>query len=357
MESFRFESWPWLLLCPVVIACVYWSNRKRSAYVMFSSLIEIKHAPITIMQRLKSFLPWLTGVGMLLLLLGLARPQFGRSESRISGDGIAIQLVLDTSGSMEAIDFLLAGQDVNRLTAVKHVVKEFVLGSQSRDLPGRRDDLVGLVAFGGFADTKCPLTLDHGALVETVQALNTPKRLRDRRGRVVNEQAFLEEMATAIGDGLALGLSQLKESKAKSRVVILLTDGDNNAGVVDPREAASIAKQMGIKVYTIGIGRSGMVRIPQEDAFGQVTLVAAQFRVDEQLLKDIAQQTDGDYFHASETEGLARVYARINELEKSQLEEVKYSQYHEIFHWFVGSGLALLGAVRFLTATRFRTLT
>ena len=358
MESFRFESWQWLLAIPLVIATVVWAHRRREKpRVVFSSLHDLSSLPITLVQRLKALLPWMTGIGLILLMMGLARPQWGKSESRISGEGIAIQLVLDISGSMEAIDFELEGQDVNRLTAVKHVVKEFVLGSRSSGLSGRPDDLIGLVAFGGYADSKCPLTLDHGALVETVRALSTPKRIRDRRGRVVNEQAFQEEMATAIGDGLALGLSQLKESQAKSKVVILLTDGDNNAGVVDPREAALIAQEMGVKVYTIGIGRNGLVRIPQEDALGQVALVAAQFRIDEQLLKEIAEVTGGTYFHASETKGLAKVYAKIDELEKSQLEETKFSQYDELFHWFVGSGFALLGVVRLMSATRFRTLT
>lgn len=358
MESFRFESWLWLMATPLVVACVAWSySRRRGPRVVFSSLHDVRALPVTLWQRIKRILPWMTGLGLFLLLMGLARPQWGKSESRISGEGIAIQMVLDISGSMEAIDFELEGQQVNRLMAVKHVVKEFVLGSRASGLAGRRNDLIGLVAFGGYADSKCPLTLDHGALVEAVRSLSTPKRIRDRRGRVVNEQAFQEEMATAIGDGLALGLSQLKESQAKSKVVILLTDGDNNAGVVDPREAALIAREMGIKVYTIGIGRNGLVRIPQEDAFGQVALVAAQFRIDEPLLREIAEQTGGTYFHATETNGLAKVYAKIDDLEKSQLEETKFSQYHELYHWFVGSGFALLGIVRFLSATRFRVLT
>ncbi len=258
---------------------------------------------------------------------------------------------------MEAIDFQIRDEDVDRLSAVKEVVKEFVLGSVASGLKGRRDDSVGLVAFGGFADSKCPLTLDHGALIDIVNSLEIPKAVRDRRGRVINEQALQEELATAIGDGLALSVSQLKECKAKSKVVILLTDGDNNAGVVDPREAASIAKELGIKVYTIGIGKNGIVRIPREDELGRRILVPAQFRVDEKLLREIADTTGGLYFNAADSQGLTEVYAKIDALEKSQLEETKFAQYHELYPWFVTSGLCLLGLIHCLNATRFRSLT
>lgn len=358
VESFRFQSWFFLLAVPVVVSLVLWTNRKSSRpRIIFSSLDGFERCPVTLLTRLRSLLPWLSGLGLVLLTIGMARPQWGKSESRISGDGIAIQLAIDISGSMEAIDFQIRNEDVDRLSAVKEVVKEFVLGATTSGLRGRRDDSVGLVAFGGFADSKCPLTLDHGALIDIVSSLEIPKAVRDRRGRVINEQALQEELATAIGDGLALSISQLKESKAKSKVVILLTDGDNNAGVVDPREAAAIAKELGIKVYTIGIGKNGIVRIPREDEMGRRILVPAQFRVDEKLLKEIADTTGGIFFNATDSQGLTEVYAKIDALEKSQLEETKYSQYHELYPWFVVSGLLLLGLVHGLNSTRFRSLT
>lgn len=306
------------------------------------------------MHRIRRTLPWVYGLGLLLTVLGLARPQSGKSESRITGEGIAIEMVLDISGSMEALDFQLNGEDVSRLEAVKHVIGQFVLGA--KDLSGRRDDLVGVVAFGGFADSKCPLTLDHGALVDIVNGLQIPKPVRDRTGRVINAAALQEELATAIGDGLALGADRLRDAKAKSKVLVLLTDGDSNAGVVDPREAATIAGELGIKVYTIGIGRNGVVPVPQEDDYGRTVLVPAQFRIDEELLREIAQTTGGTYFHASDSEGLAEVYAQIDQLEKSQFEESKYSEYTELFRWFAGSGLALILAVNVLRETRFRSL-
>lgn len=358
VESFRFQSWVFLFAIPIVIGVLLWSQRQSSRpRIVYSSLNGLERCPVSFMMRLRRFLPWLSGLGLVLLTIGIARPQWGKSESRISGDGIAIQLAIDISGSMEAIDFQIRDEDVDRLSAVKEVVKEFVLGSVASGLKGRRDDSVGLVAFGGFADSKCPLTLDHGALIDIVNSLEIPKAVRDRRGRVINEQALQEELATAIGDGLALSVSQLKECKAKSKVVILLTDGDNNAGVVDPREAASIAKELGIKVYTIGIGKNGIVRIPREDELGRRILVPAQFRVDEKLLREIADTTGGLYFNAADSQGLTEVYAKIDALEKSQLEETKFAQYHELYPWFVTSGLCLLGLIHCLNATRFRSLT
>jgi len=355
MDSFRFYSWFWLLLLPVV-GVLLWSRSRRPSAAVFSSIASLKSLPITVMQRVRWTLPWFYGIGLCLVVAGLARPQSGKSESRITGEGIAIELVLDVSGSMEALDFQLDGKDVSRLEAVKHVISQFVLGSKASGLNGRKDDLVGVVAFGGFADSKCPLTLDHGALVDIVDGLEIPKPIRDRNGRVINAQSLQEELATAIGDGVALGVDRLRDAKAKSKVLVLLTDGDNNAGVIDPREAATIAKELGIKAYTIGIGRNGVVPVPQEDEFGRTILVPAQFRIDEELLREIAQTTGGTYFHASNSKGLTEIYAQIDQLEKSQFEESQYSEYTELFRWFAGSGLALIFVVNVLRETRFRSL-
>lgn len=357
MESFRFLSWYWLLAIPVVLLIARWrpQRRQRSA-ILFSSIADLKEMPITTMQFVKKLMPAIYGVGLLLVITALARPQSGRSESRIFGEGIAIEMVLDISGSMEALDFKLGGRDVSRLQAVKQVINDFVLGSRATGLDGRKDDLVGLVAFGGFADSKCPLTLDHGALLDIVSGLDVPKPVRDRRGRVINEQALQEELATAIGDGVALGVDRLRDAKAKSRVMILLTDGDSNAGAIDPREAGQIAKETGIKIYSIGIGRNGVVPFPQEDEFGKRVLVPRQFRIDEELLRELAQTTGGEYFHASDSAGLAKVYSQIDSLEKSEFHETKFSEYTELFPWFAIPGLALILLVGLLNETRFRTL-
>ena len=357
MDSFRFFSWLWLLLIPVVLLLGWWRMRsKAQAAVIFSSIADLKAIPVTLMQRIRRMMPLVYGLGLCLVVLGLARPQAGKSESRITGEGIAIELVLDISGSMEAIDFQLGGKDVSRLEAVKHVISEFVLGSRSSGLAGRKDDLVGVVAFGGFADSKCPLTLDHGALVDIVRALEVPKPVRDLKGRVINSKSLQEDLATAIGDGLALGVDRLRGAKAKSKVLVLLTDGDNNAGAIDPREAATIAHETGVKVYTIGIGRNGMVPVPQEDEFGKRFLVSAQFRIDEELLREIASTAGGEYFHASDLAGLSKVYAQIDRLEKSEINETQYSEYTELFPWFAAPGLALILAIGIMNETLFRSL-
>jgi Ca-activated chloride channel family protein len=357
VNLFRFDSAFWLLVAPAALGALWWRFRPRSRpAALFSSVSELKGLPVTLAQRLRHGLRYLYALGICLVIVGLARPQAGKAETRIRGKGIAIEIVLDISGSMEALDFQLDGKDVSRLEAVKHVVRDFVLGSRQSRLAGRPEDLIGLVAFGGFADSKCPLTLDHGALVDIVSELDVPRPLRDSQGRVINAQSLQEELATAIGDGVALGVDRLRGAEARSKVLILLTDGDCNAGVVDPREAAGIAAESGIRLYTIGIGRNGTVPFPQEDGFGNRVLVPARFRVDEELLREMAKTGKGRYFHASNSESLIQVYAEIDALEKSQLEETKFSEYTELFRWFAASGLALILAVGLLTETRFRSL-
>lgn len=357
MDAFRFYSWFWLLAAPLVAGLVWRQSRpRRQPAAIFSSIADLKTLPITPLQKVRKTIPLMLTIGLTLVVVALARPQSGRSESRISGEGIAIELVLDVSGSMEALDFQWEGHDVSRLEAVQHVIREFVLGSSKSHLSGRKDDLVGLVAFGGYADSKCPLTLDHGALVDIVRALEIPRPIRDRRGRVLNEQSLREDLATAIGDGVALGIDRLRGARAKSKVMILLTDGANNAGVVNPREAATIAHESGIKVYTIGIGRNGPVPVPQEDEFGNRILVPAQFPIDEELLREMARSADGEYFHASDSTGLAHVYEQIDRLEKSKFEETKYSEYTELYPWFAGPGLGLILAIGILRETLFRSL-
>ena len=357
MNAFRLYSIYWLLLVPIAVGALWWRFRPEGRpAAIFSSVADLRGLPVTLAQRVRRALPYVYGLGLCLVIAGLARPQAGKAESRISGQGIAIEMVLDISGSMEAIDFQLGGKDVSRLEAVKHVIEEFVLGSRGSGLSGRTDDLVGLVAFGGFADSKCPLTLDHGALVDIVRGLEVPKPIRDSQGRVVNAQSLKEELATAIGDGVAAGVDRLRGAKAKSKVLILLTDGDSNAGVVDPLDAAKIAAESGIRIYTIGIGRSGTVPIPQEDEFGNRVLVPAQFRIDEDLLREMASIGKGRYFHASDSDGLTEVYAEIDKLEKSEFEESKYSEYTELFPWFAGTGLAMILVVGVLVETRFRSL-
>jgi Ca-activated chloride channel family protein len=357
MEGFRFYSPLWFVLVPLVaVALWYVCHPRRQPTAVFSSIAGLRGLPVTFAQRLRRVLPFAYGAGLILLVGALARPQAGRSESRISTEGVAIQMVLDISGSMRAMDFELDGKQESRVNAVKYVFKQFVAGNKALELAGRPDDLVGLVAFGGFADSKCPLTLDHGALQDIVAQLDVAKAIRDRRGRVINEDLLDEEQSTAIGDGLTLALDRLRGVEAKSKVVILLSDGDNNAGVIEPAEAAKIAAKMGIKIYTIGIGQTGYAPVPVEDKFGEMQLVRRAFRLDEDTLKGIAKETGGAYFNATDTEGLARVYAEIDKMEKSKVEEFSYTEYTELYLWPAVPGVALVLLASVLGLTRFRTV-
>ena len=180
--------------------------------------------------------------------------------------------------------------------------------------------------------------------------------MRDSQGRVINAEALQEELATAIGDGVAVAVDRLRGAKAKSKVIVLLTDGDSNAGVVDPREAAGIAAESGIRLYYDRHRPERQVPIPQEDEFGNRVLVPAEFRIDEELLREMARAGRGEYFHAADSDGLAQVYAEIDKLEKSEFEETKYSEYTELFGWFAGPGLAMILLVGVLSETRFRSL-
>jgi len=357
MEGFRFCSPLWFALVPLVAVVVWWAaHPRRRAAALFSSLADLKALPVTTAQRLRRLLPLAYGVGLLLLVGALARPQQGKSEARTHAEGIAMEMVLDISGSMEALDFEIEGKQDSRVNAVKHVFKEFVLGSKGSGLPGRPNDLIGLVAFGGFADSKCPLTLDHGALGDIAQSLEVPKPVRDRRGTVINKELLQEEQMTAIGDGLALALDRLRAVEAKSKVAILLSDGDNNAGVVEPHDAAKMAQKLGVKIYTIGIGHTGVVPFPMEDEFGRRVLVPQQFRLDEDLLREIAQSAGGQYFNAKSTKALEEIYAQIDQMEKSKVEETRYTEYTELYLFLAAPGIALLVMVSLLAATRFRVL-
>ena len=306
------------------------------------------------MQRVKRLLPGVRLAGLLLIVFALARPQRGLQEFRVQTEGVAIEMCIDHSGSMQALDFQIDSQRVNRLEAVKKVFEDFVDGGG--DLPGRPDDLIGLISFGGFAEGKAPLTLDHGALLEVLKTVDIPRPIRDARGRVINERFLQEEMATAIGDAVAMAVDRLKDSSAKSKVVILLSDGENTAGVATPEEAAKAAKAYEIKIYSIGVGSTGRAPFPAVDLFGREVLQARNVRLDEATLKMMAETTGGLYFNAQDMQSLERVYAEIDKLEKTISEGRMYTEYVELYPWFLLGGLGLVVSEIVLSATRFRSL-
>ncbi len=249
----------------------------------------------------------------------------------IHGEGVDIALALDISGSMASLDF----EPQNRLEAAKEVIDTFV--------SERQYDQVGLVVFASNAFNQSPPTVDHNVL----------RRMLDQTKLATELQI---EDGTAIGMGLANAANMLKDSDAKSKVVILLTDGVNNAGQIDPMTAAEAASTLGIKVYTIGMGRPGQVPVPVVDAFGRERIMMQESTLDEETLAQIAEETGGRYYRAENTEGLRAVYDEINSLEKSQIEIETFANYKELLGWVLAPGLALLLLEMFLRQTMFRTV-
>ncbi len=355
MMDWRLQDPFWLGLAPIVLAAVWWNVWGRRPHaVLYSSAALLRGLPITLAMRVKRLLPWMQAAGLLLVVLALARPQRGLREFRVRTEGIAIQMCLDRSGSMQALDFLLDGERVDRLAAVKRVFRDFVVGREG--LPGRPDDLIGLIAFGGYAEAKAPLTLDHGALLQVLDTVHVARPITDARGRIVNRALLEEETATAIGDALLMAVDRLKDAQAKSKVILLLSDGEQTAGIADPRQGAEAAKAFGVKVYSIGVGANGSAPFPALDSFGRSVLVRQNLRLDEATLKMVAEVTGGKYFNAQDTQALFDVYAQIDRLEKTATEGRLYTEYRELYVWFLLPGLGLILAQAVLSATRFRSL-
>jgi Ca-activated chloride channel family protein len=272
--------------------------------------------------------------------VALARPQQGLQATKIFSEGIAIVMVVDVSGSMAALDMPLAGRQSNRLEAVKHTFRSFIQGGDGSR--GREGDLIGMVTFARYADNVCPLTLDHNTLLTLLEQVE-----------IVTTQ---DEDGTAIGEGLTLGLERLRGSTAKSRVLILLTDGVNNAGETEPQAAAQIAKALGIKIYTIGAGTRGLAQIPVRTRDGRTVLQQTRVVIDEDLLKNIATTTGGQYFRATDSRALQAIYEAIDGLEKTTNVIETYQEYAERFPWLVFPALGLLLLETILRQTRFRTI-
>jgi Ca-activated chloride channel family protein len=354
MMGFRFHDPFWLLLLVPLAALGWWNSRRRAAAVVYSSVELLKSLPTTTAQRVRRLLPLIGLTGLALLVVALARPQQGKEEYRVRADGIAIEMCIDRSGSMNAKDFEISGEPASRLEVVRRTFRQFVDGGDG--LRGRPDDLIGLIDFGGYVEVKCPLTLDHGALEQLLDTVRIAEPVVDAEGRVVNPKLLQEDQSTAIGDALATAVDRLKAIKAKSKIIILLSDGVSNAGILTPEEAAQIAKTFGIKVYTIGIGSTKQVDVPMANPFGQTVMMPMQVEFDERALRHIADMTDGQYFNAEDTKSLRDVYAAINQLEKTVSEGRIYTDYRDLYEYALLPGLALLLLQVVLASTRFRML-
>lgn len=254
-----------------------------------------------------------------LLILAFARPQLGNTTTEIEASGIDILLAVDVSGSMKALDFTLRGKSANRLDVVKSVMHTFI--------KERPNDRIGLLAFGGRPYMVSPLTLDHDWLLQRLDSLSV--------GMV--------EDGTAIGSAIGSGVNRLRDREAKSRLLILLTDGMNNAGTVPPLVAAEAAETLAIKVYTIGAGTRGEAPMEVTDGFGRKRLVRVKVDIDDETLGQVAEVTGGRYFRATDTKSLEKVYEEINTMETTTRTIKKFENYQELFFWFVFASLLLLG--------------
>jgi Ca-activated chloride channel family protein len=352
---FRFQSPYFFLLLIALVFMVIQCEFRRvfRVNVQFSTIAVLRTLPYTLVQRIAPCIPYLLYFGAVLWIVALARPQFGTEEHRVRAEGIAMVVCIDRSGSMAAIDFTINRQPANRLEVVKQTLRDFIQGNGS--LAGRTDDMIGLLAFGGYVDAFCPLTLDHATLLEMLDQIQLPEQMA-REARQADIALPAEEGATAIGDALALAADRLRETDAKSKVILFLSDGDQTFGVLSPMEGAAIAQTFGIKIYTIGIGSNGEAPYLATDMFGRRRTIMQRVSMDEEVLKNIAESTSGRYFNARNTKALEDVYAEIDQLEKTVHEGRVYTQYAELFRppLLIGTGLIALYAV--CICTRFRRL-
>lgn len=316
MDNIKFanEIYLWgLIIIPLLIALYVYRQRSGYSSLRLASLNALSKAPVSWKNYFRHLLFILRIAALSVLIIALARPQSTSSWENIETEGIDIVLALDISGSMLAEDF-----KPNRLEASKDVAMEFIAG--------RPDDRMGLVVFSGESFTQCPLTTDHAVLMNLFQDI----------------KSGMIEDGTAIGLGLANAVSRLKDSNARSKVIILLTDGVNNQGEIAPVTAAEIAETFGIRVYTVGVGTIGTAPYPFKTAYG-VQYQNIEVKIDEEVLQQIAEMTDGKYFRATNNQKLKEIYQEIDALEKSKIEVREFSRKSEEYLiWAVIAGLALL---------------
>ena len=317
MIFFKFQN-PWLLLVLLALPLLTLQVRKNyQSTVHFPSLTVLKALRPSKVD-LYAGIPFIIRfLAIIFLTIALARPQEGHKSTEILSVGVDIMLALDTSGSMRALDFIEEEKRITRLAVVKGVVSEFI--------ENRPTDRIGMVVFGEQAYTQCPLTLDQGIL-----------------------QSFLSKLeigmagdSTAIGSAIGIAVKRLKDLESTSKVIILLTDGRNNAGTLVPLQAAQTAKTFGIKIHTIGVGTQGKAPFLVNSIFGQ-RYVYQEVDIDETTLTEISKITGGQYFRATDLESLKNIYKQIDEMEKSEVKVIDHSEYKELFHYFLVPGLLLL---------------
>lgn len=324
---FNFANIWFLLLLFLLPLLVYLYFKKPFDTNLKLSLASQNLFTPNIKDYILYHLPFLLRILLLvLIIIALARPQFGRSFIDNKHYGLDIFFAVDTSQSMSARDLDLGGHYTDRLTVLKHVLKDFIIQ--------RTQDRLGLVVFGEEAFTQCPLTMDHGALLDLIHNLQI--------GMVGN--------ATAIGTAIALSVKRLKDLPAKSKIIILMTDGQNTAGDISPEMASSLAKNLNIKIYTIGIGQEGEVPIIVDSPAGPIQIMQ-EIKIDEDLLTQIAESTGGLYYRAKTSKDLQKIYADINKLEKREIKNREYNSFTDIYENFLWLILLLFGTELILSGT------
>jgi len=328
----RFHDPYWLLLL-LIIPIIIWNYFKASAKssVTFSDIDNLKKIKRSRSLYYRHILLVLQCLAVATLILALARPQKGKEDTKIITEGVDIIITVDTSGSMRAED--LAERGKNRLHVVKEVVNEFI--------KKRKDDRIGLIVYGEDAYTQCPLTLDYGVLLKFLSKCKI---------------GMAGENSTSIGDAIATSVLRLEDSKAKSKIVVLLTDGRNNSGLIPPETAAEMARSLGVKIYTIGAGTKGVAPMPARDFFGNTVYRKVPVDIDENLLMEVATVTSGKYFRATNKSSLKKIYSEINKLEKTKVETFHYMEYSEKYINFALAAGAFIILNILLINTRFRKL-
>lgn len=324
---------PYLLLLFLLLPLLAWLKGRRGvppAFV-YSSLDLVTGLGSTTRSRTGQFLAAIRLLALALLIIAIAQPRFSRSETKITASGVDIVVALDLSGSMESEDFELRGQRVNRLVMAKAVLRDFIAK--------RPNDRIGLVAFAGRAYIACPLTLDHDFLEQNLERL----------------RLHMIEDGTAIGSGLTAAINRLSELKSKSKIVILMTDAQNNAGKIQPLTAAEAAQALSVKTYTIGVGTRGQAPMPVM-MFGQKHYRMVPVDIDEETLTKIAEMTGGKYYRADNAARFANIYAEIDKLERTEVDVKKFTQHRELFQFLIAGGLLLLALEQVLKHTVWRRL-
>jgi len=331
VSTFQFaHTWAIFLLPVLILLAILRGRRGKEAAVQYSSLSLL--GPLVRGRKIQpgGWLAALRYFSLFFLLIALARPQKVDTSTQVQGNGIDMMLAIDLSPSMEALDFHKDGQEISRVEVVRETVGQFI--------QARPNDRIGMVAFAGEAYLMSPLTLDHDWLLQNVERL----------------RVGLAGDATAIGSAIATSANRLRDQQSKSKIIILLTDGANNAGKITPYAAAEAAQALGIKIYTIGAASSDVAKFPTRNMFGQRVYTTIPVDIDEGTMRKIADITGGKFYRATDTETLRRVYAEINQLETSKVTVKRFQHVKEYFAWALYPGLLCLGLEIFLAHTRWR---